>query len=137
MDVAVRADTDHLAIAGPGITPVIDLDRHAATPPLVHEPAGGLVEVDGVAAREGKPVVVDLEEFSGRPDAEDRAAGPASPVGGGAVDCPITQRSAESCKSLVTTMIALTLCVGGGTDFLNRGPGHRGLVAGKRVGTTT
>ena len=135
LDVAIGAHADHLAVAGPGITPVVDLDGHAAHAPFIHESAGGFVQVDGIDPGEGKAVVVNLIEFTCGSNAEDGAAGPACPIGSGAINGPVFQGRAESGEGLVAVMIAFALGVGGGADFLHGGAAHGSLVAWKRMRT--
>ena len=118
-DVAVGADADHLSIALPGISPVEDFDGHTAHSPRSHFTLRGFVEIDGINARKGKAVVIHLVDFTGGPNSENSPTGPARPVGGGAVHDAVSQGCSDGCLRPVSEMIALTLRVGGGADFLN------------------
>ncbi len=133
--MAVRSDTDHLAVALPGIAPLEDLDRHPANPPLPHELFGGFVKVDGVATGKSKSVVIDLKDLPRGPDPEHGAAGPAGPIGGGAVDNALPERGAQGGSCSVAQMVALALGVGRGAHLLHGGAAHRRLILGERMKT--
>jgi len=118
-DVAVGADADHLSIALPGISPVEDFDGHTAHSPRSHFTLRGFVEIDGINARKGKAVVIHLVDLPRRPNPEDRTARPTGPVCGSAVHNSMTQGCANRRSRPIAKVIALTLGVGSGADFLN------------------
>jgi len=137
-DMTVGADPDHLAVTGPGIAPLQDLDRYAANAPLIHLPTGRLVEVDGVSTRESKSVVIHLVDLTGCPDAEHGAAGPAGPISCRTVDVwSAAKRGTKSREVAIADVIALGVGVGGGSDLLDGSPRHRGLVAREGMGASS
>jgi len=133
-DVAICTHTYHFSVTSPRIAPVKDLNCDAAHAPLAHKFSRGFVEIDCVAAREGKTIVVNFEELSCGPDSESSAAGPACPVGGRAVDGSVAEWGSKRGQRPVAAMITFALGVGCSANLFDCGPWHRRLIGWKWMG---
>ena len=136
LDVAVRADANHLSVALPRVSPVEDFDRDTTYPPLSHLTLRGFVEVDGVYPGEREAVVIHFIDLPCRPNPEDGTARPTGPVCGSTVHNAMAQGRTNRRPCPIAEVIALTLGVGGGSDFLNRGASERRLIAREGMKTS-
>ena len=130
-DVAIFCSRVKDAEAAGGVAPVEVFDGDAADAPGVHGVFGGAIEVDGIGACEGPPVVIDLEDFASFYDAKDGACGPAGPIGGGAMDGAREESAAEGIMIRIGGVIAFGVSVCGGADGLELGTSDGRLVFGE------
>ena len=133
--MTVGADTDHLAVAFPGISPVEDFDCYASDTPGAHFSFRGLVQIDGINTREGEAVVIHFIKLTRGPNPKDRAAGPTCPVSSRAVNGSTAEWLSDGRAVAVASVITLGVGVGSRSDFLNSGTLERRFVARKRMKT--